>query len=136
MTTVLDASVAVSIAVDDEMAAAARRAVAARRLVAPSIIDLEVASALARLERAKVIDSAEAASSLSRWLAMAVTRVELSGLVVAAFAKRFNVHIADGFYVALAESLGAPLITTDGRLARAPRLGVQVNLIERPPAQT
>ncbi|MDR1187308.1 MAG: type II toxin-antitoxin system VapC family toxin [Bifidobacteriaceae bacterium] len=132
MIAVLDAGVAVSIAINDALAPRAHTAVAGYELRAPAIIDLEVASTLARMERAKELSAARAELALSVWLEAAVERVELRRLVVGAFAKRHNVYIADAFYVALAESLNVPLITTDGRLSRAPIPGLTVTLIRRP----
>jgi predicted nucleic acid-binding protein len=37
----------------------------------------------------------------------------------AALALHPRVHVLDGLYVALAQERGVPLVTTDGRLARA-----------------
>jgi predicted nucleic acid-binding protein len=41
-----------------------------------------------------------------------------------------NVSAYDAIYVALAEALDAPLVTTDGRLARAAGLRARVELYE------
>jgi predicted nucleic acid-binding protein len=45
---------------------------------------------------------------------------------------RSNVTAYDAVYVALAEALGATLLTCDGRLGRAPLTTVDVEVIEVP----
>ena len=40
-----------------------------------------------------------------------------------------NVTAYDAFYVAAASALDAPLLTADGRLARAPGLGITIQHI-------
>jgi predicted nucleic acid-binding protein len=42
---------------------------------------------------------------------------------------RQNLTAYDAVYVALAESLGASFLTCDGRIARAPRTGVTVEVV-------
>jgi predicted nucleic acid-binding protein len=42
---------------------------------------------------------------------------------------RENLTVYDAAYVALAEALGFPLLTADRRLAAAPRLRCQVELV-------
>ena len=44
-------------------------------------------------------------------------------------ALRDNVSAYDAVYVALAEALEAPLLTCDGRLARAPLTSVRIELV-------
>jgi predicted nucleic acid-binding protein len=41
-----------------------------------------------------------------------------------------NVTIQDAAYIALAETLDAPLVTMDGRLARAPGIRAEVEVYE------
>lgn len=54
-------------------------------------------------------------------------------LARAAWERRENLSFYDALYVSLAKALGAPLITSDGRLARSPALGCAVELIASAP---
>ncbi|WP_027286580.1 hypothetical protein [Ruania albidiflava] len=47
-----------------------------------------------------------------------------------AWSRRAALRVSDAQYVALADRLGAPLLTCDARLARAPVGQVKVQLIE------
>lgn len=81
---------------------------------------VEVASALARLERAGVIGPDDAARALDDAAALPQRVDALTpALVKRAYALRGSIRVADAFYVALAEREDAVLLTTDGRLARA-----------------
>jgi predicted nucleic acid-binding protein len=50
----------------------------------------------------------------------------MRGLFADAWRLRANVTFADAVYLALAEHLGADLVSDDGRLANAPGLSVRV----------
>ncbi|MDR0593357.1 MAG: type II toxin-antitoxin system VapC family toxin [Bifidobacteriaceae bacterium] len=126
MIAVIDASAAVDALVGGQRANQVRRTLADCDLYAPAIIDLEVTSALARLERAGEISPDLARAAIDIWLDGPVTRVAPTDLAAAAFARRAYLRVADAFYVALAQALPAPLITTDQRLARAPLAGITV----------
>ena len=80
----------------------------------------EVASALARLERAGVLGADDAVRALDDAAALP-QRVEAltPALMHRAYALRASLRVADSFYVALAERDDAVLLTTDRRLARA-----------------
>jgi predicted nucleic acid-binding protein len=113
---VVDASVLVNAV----LGSASRTAVRLRdaELHAPAHLDLEVLSAVARLRRGGRITERAARKGLDRLQAAPVVRHSLVDLVDEAWARRENVRVADGLYVALAERLGLPLVTADHRLAR------------------
>lgn len=89
-------------------------------VIAPPHQLVEVASALARLERAGAVGADDAARALDDAAALP-QRVEplTPALVRRAHALRASIRVADAFYVALAERDDAVLLTTDARLARA-----------------
>ena len=59
-------------------------------------------------------------------IAWPVDRISHRDLVLLAWQHRRNVSAYDAFYVAAARAYALPLLTTDGRLARASGLGVAV----------
>ncbi|HVF76630.1 MAG TPA: type II toxin-antitoxin system VapC family toxin [Acidimicrobiales bacterium] len=92
----------------------------------PEIYFAEVAAALRRAEMHGRLSGARAAVALDRLLAAPVRRVQVRSLLDEAWALRHNVVVNDALYVVLARHLGAPLVTADVALARAPSLGVEV----------
>ena len=98
------------------------------RLQAPALCDIEVVSALRRLLRREVISAARATELLDDHLGLRVVRHGHRPLVRRALELRENFTVSDATYVALAEALGAPLLTADRRLARAVRAHSGVEL--------
>ncbi len=86
-------------------------------VAAPAHMDAEVLSALARLQRSGGLsDGAARIRALARFGA---ARWPIAPLLARAWCLTDRVAARDGLYVALAQSLGAPLLTTDARLRRA-----------------
>jgi predicted nucleic acid-binding protein len=126
---VLDASVAVDLVVGAQRSRVAARTIAGRRLAAPGLTDLEVVSALARLERTGAVGADAAREALALWEELPVERVPIAPLVKVAWGLRHSLWVADAFYIALAMALDCPLVTSDARLARAPHAGVTVTQV-------
>jgi len=84
------------------------------RLHVPHLIDYEVVQALRRLR-----DAALAARALEIFRDIRMTRYPLAPYLERVWALRRNLSSYDASYVALAEGLGVPLLTTDARLARS-----------------
>jgi predicted nucleic acid-binding protein len=126
---VVDASAMVDVVARVPRHERARQAVDGLELIAPSLIDGEVLSALARLERAGTLSANDAGIAILNWLDSAVERVWSVRLIPEAWAERQRVRVTDGFYVALAAERGIPLLTSDGKLARAGVPGLDVRLI-------
>ncbi len=83
------------------------------------LIDLEVASALRRFVATGTVSVDRARQALDAFLWLAITRHAPRLLVERIWALRASFSAYDASYVALAEALDAPLVTTDARLARA-----------------
>jgi len=119
---VVDASALIAAFTDrGGLGQAARRRLHGSRRHAPHLVDAEVGNVLRRMALRGDI-SAEAARR-SRMLATRAVgfRYRLWGpLADRAWELRDNVSFYDALYVALAESLDAPLVTVDARLAQAP----------------
>lgn len=126
---VVDASVVVTALADDGTDGdRVRGRLRGERLVAPHVIDLEVASAWRRLAAAGVLDDRRVALALADLLALRLERVEHGPLLGRCWELRANLTIYDAAYVALAEELETTLLTADRRLANAPgsRCAVEV----------
>ena len=100
------------------------------RLHAPHLIDAEVGNVLRRHELAGLISTpeADAARIGGRWL-VAHRYPHIGALADGAWELRQNLTFYDALYVALASSLGIPFITADTRLAHAPGLPCEIELV-------
>ena len=117
---VVDAGVVFTLVAGAEVAA---RNVALRlgseQMLAPQLVDLEVVSVLRRLVLRRDFPPSLAAASVRHLAELDIARVDHVPLLGRCWELRDNLTSYDAAYVALAEMVGAPLLTTDGRLARA-----------------
>jgi predicted nucleic acid-binding protein len=120
MTLVVDSGLVVAALVDSgPVGMWADHVLATDDLAAPHLMQVEVANVLRRAAMAGEISSDTAALAHADLLSL---RVELFGYEPFAsrvWELRENVTAYDGWYVALAESLGAPLATVDLKLTKA-----------------
>ena len=85
---------------------------------APHLIDVEVAYALRRQAKLRQLTSERAVQALSDLAAFPLDRYPHTALLPRAWELRDNITTYDAVYVALAETLDAPLITYDQKLFR------------------
>ena len=97
-------------------------------LHAPHLLDLEVAQVLRRLVRELTITPRRADQAIEDLLSLRVTRYPHFVFLPDIWRLRHNFSAYDAAYLALAEKLGAILITRDARLASASGRGVNVEL--------
>lgn len=117
--TVVDAGVAVEALISDtELGQAARRAFR-EPCRAPELIDIEVGSALRRLVLAGRLSERRARLALHDLGDLPLVRAPHRPLLPRCWALRGSVTFYDAAYVALAELLAVPLVTTDRRLTAA-----------------
>jgi predicted nucleic acid-binding protein len=91
----------------------------------PALCDVEVVSALRGVLRRNLVTAERAEEALQDYLDLPLTRHGHQALIHRCLELREVLSAYDATYVALAEGLGADLITTDRRLARgAEALGV------------
>ena len=118
MSVVLDASAALDIALGLRPRLA--MLLVGEDLHAPMTFDVEVASALRRLELTKVLATEQIEQVRANMSSLALVRhPPAPQLINACWPWRHNITIQDGVYVALAHLLQASLMTTDHRLAVA-----------------
>jgi len=121
VTAVVDASVVVAALVDDgPVGRWAEDLVASTPLAAPHLMPVEAANILRRAALAGDVSDDIASLAHADLVALAVELFPYDVLAERIWELRGSVTAYDGWYVALAESLKAPLATLDGRLARAP----------------
>ena len=117
---VVDAGVVFTLVAGAEAAA---RDVALRvdndQMLAPQLVDLEVVSVLRRLVLQRDFPPSLAAASVRHLAELDITRVAHAPLLERCWELRDNLTPYDAAYVALAEMVGAPLLTTDRRLGGA-----------------
>jgi predicted nucleic acid-binding protein len=89
-------------------------------LHAPELIDLEIAQVLRRYELDGTLDDDRAELALLDLADVRLERWPHRALLPRIWELRGNLTAYDAAYVALAEALGAPLLTRDRRLAAAP----------------
>jgi predicted nucleic acid-binding protein len=100
-------------------------------LHAPHLIDLEVAQVLRRYEGNRTMSPARAREALDDFTDLEITRYPHEILLSRIWDLRRNATAYDGAYLALAEALGAPLLTADGRLASTPGHGARVEVVRQ-----
>ena len=95
--------------------------------VAPHVIDVEVLGVIRREHLLGELDRTAASQAVQELHDWPVQRFGHRPLLARAWDLRDNVRGWDAMYVALAEALGATLVTTDRRLARAtgPRCSIE-----------
>jgi predicted nucleic acid-binding protein len=131
MEVVLDASVATTVLVEVSPEARRLRLHLAEVVThAPHLIDAEVGSSLRRRTAAGLIEPGIAAAALRALGLLVAERYPHGPLATAAWGLRHNLSYYDALYVALAARLGHPLLTADARLARAPGLPCEVELVD------
>lgn len=91
----------------------------AEDLNCPHLMDVEVMHALRSLDLRGEITTAEARRAMTDLGRLPIDRHDHTGLRGRIWELRKNLSAYDAAYVALAESLDAPLVTVDARLARA-----------------
>jgi predicted nucleic acid-binding protein len=127
---VVDASALLEVLLRTDVAAAVEaRLFGGATLHAPHLLDLEVAQVLRRYERAGDLTAGRAGEVLEDLMSLRIERYPHHFFLPRIWALRPNATAYDACYLALAEALGAPLVTRDRRLARVPGHGARVEVI-------
>jgi predicted nucleic acid-binding protein len=97
-------------------------------LHAPHLLDIEVTQVLRRLVREGTVPRNRADEAVRDLLDLQIARYPHFVLLPRIWQLRHNLSAYDAAYVVLAEKLGAPLVTRDGRLAAAPGHAAMIEL--------
>jgi len=129
---VLDASVTVELLLATPTGQVVEQRVAAPReqLHAPHLLAVEVAHVLRRFARARSVQPGIARAALEDLSLLRIHRWAHEPLLGRVWELRENLTAYDAIYVALAERLGAVLLTTDRRMRRAGLSRVPIEVIE------
>lgn len=128
---VVDASAAVDVLLGLNAAEAliARLFDAGESLHAPHLLDVEVAQVIRRYARAGEITAGRGGAALADLADFPMHRHEHVPLLGRVWQLRSNITAYDATYLALAEALGATLITRDRALANVPGARAVVEVI-------
>ena len=128
---VVDASAAVALLTDgSEVGKFIAATMTANEIAYPSLLMYEVASALRRMCLSGTLVESVAQKALRDANALRGAVFEFEELADRAWQLRHNLTTYDAAYVALAESIDAPLLTLDARLAAAP--GTRCRFVDVP----
>lgn len=127
---VVDASVLVAALVDDGPdGERARARLRGEGLVAPELVDLEVASALRKHCALGALDTRRAQLALADLADLPLDRAPHLPLLARCWELRENLTTCDASYVALAEALDVAMVTADARIAVAPGIACLVEVL-------
>ncbi|MBW3665520.1 MAG: type II toxin-antitoxin system VapC family toxin [Actinobacteria bacterium] len=99
---------------------------------APDLVDVETVAVLRKRWLAGTLPARRFASAVRDLEDLALDRYPSLRLMWRAYELRDNVTPYDAAYVALAEALDCPLVTADARLAKAPGIRCEVELVTAP----
>jgi predicted nucleic acid-binding protein len=128
---VLDASAVVEILLQSEVGASLTERLLAPEssLHAPYLLDIEVTQALRRFVLRGEVQPMRAQQALVIFAGFPIERYPHQLLLPRIWALRQNLTAYDAAYVALAEILGATLLTRDGRISRASGHSARVEVV-------
>ena len=131
---VIDASATVELVLGLSAGAAveARIASPGETLHAPHLLSAEVAQVIRRHEARNQIDAVRGALALTDAADLDVTYHDHVPLLPRVWELRGNLSAYDALYVALAEAIDAPLVTSDRRLAAASGHRATVEAVGQP----
>lgn len=98
-------------------------------LQAPHLIDLEVTNVLRRYAISRILATERCQQALTDFVNFPIYRHPHEHLLSRIWELRTNLSAYDAAYVALAETLGASLLTHDGKIARSAGHRVQIDLV-------
>jgi predicted nucleic acid-binding protein len=128
---VIDASVILEVLIQSPAADRIEERIFSQRetLHAPHLIDLEVVQVLRRYSRSGEVSSDRALEAIRDFSDLHIAKYPHAVFLSRIWELRDNFTAYDAAYIALAEALGAPLLTRDVALAAAPGHTARVELV-------
>ena len=130
---VLDASAAIEWLLQTSKAAAVEARLFSKTTSpqwhAPHLLDVEVAQVLRTQVTKGTMSEARGQEAILDLLDLPLVRYPHDFLLARVWELRNNLTAYDAVYVALAETLGCPLVTCDAKIAGAPGHSAQVDLV-------
>lgn len=102
------------------------RLIATEDLLAPTLLDYEVASAIRGHLLGGLLTAERAAAAIEDFVNLTIERQTMTVMLPDIIALRHNFTTYDAAYVVLARTLQAPVVTADAKLLEARRIGVDV----------
>jgi len=91
----------------------------------PEFFYVECGAVLRRWDLNTILTPEEISAAMDALMAWPLRVVQVRGLLADAWRRRANITFPDAIYVALADHLGADLLTDDQKLANTPKLPVR-----------
>lgn len=128
---VVDASVLADALIDDGPVGDSARAALAGdpHWAAPGHLLVEVVSVIRGRALGGKLGSVRAQEAVDALPTLVIDQVEVAGLLRRMWQLRGAITAYEAAYVAAAEALGCPLVTADGRLAKANGMSCEIRLI-------
>lgn len=123
---VIDASAATEYLLRTPLGLRVATAIEDAFLIAPELLDVEVLSVLRRAVLHREITEPRAVLAIEDLVDWSIDRIPHKSLVRLAWQNRNNLSAYDAVYVAAARISNAPLLTADGPLSRAPKVGISI----------
>lgn len=130
---VIEASAMVDALVDDPANPELLALLADADMHAPALLDYEVAGALRGHVLAGLLSDERLADAVGAFGSLRIDRHPLASMMRGVLALRGNFTVYDAAYIVLAQALDAPLVTADGKLSEARRLGIDVQVFRLGP---
>jgi len=126
---VLDASAAIELLITSHRGAAVREIVGDERMHAPHLLDIEVAQVLRRFRLRGVLAEDDVELVIDDLIQMRIRRHAHLALLPRIRELSDNATAYDACYLALAEVLGAVLVTCDAKMSRVPGARARVMVV-------
>jgi predicted nucleic acid-binding protein len=116
---VVDASALAAIVFDEPSRAAMEQQLKGVGLVAPSLLEYEIASVCLKKMQARPEETEALLDALEAFALLPITYVDVDFPAAIALSQKTRITLYDACYLHLARQLGLGLVTLDARLAKA-----------------